>query len=244
MASLADRLRFGADGDALSSAPPLRGRARATDLQTQSLLPRCAVEPIAPDAVLLPGFAIEEAETLCADLQELLAVSPWRHMQTPAGQRMSVGMTNCGRVGWISDRAGYRYQSIDPQSDHHWPAMPLSWCKLASRAAERAGFARFEPDMCLINRYEPGARLSLHQDRNERDLTAPVVSVSLGLPALFLFGGLQREHPTRRIGLFHGDVAVWGGVHRLAFHGVQPLTDGEHPTTGRCRINLTFRRAL
>ena len=223
---------------------PLTARARASDLQTQALLPRSPLESIAPDAKLLPGFAIEEAAALCTQLQEMLAISPWRHMQTPAGQRMSVAMTNCGRVGWISDRAGYRYQSIDPQSGRPWPQLHVSWFKLAARAAAHAGFERYEPDMCLINRYEPGARLSLHQDRNERDLGAPVVSVSLGLPALFVFGGLQREHPTQRIGLFHGDVVVWGGAQRLAFHGVQPLADGEHPVTGRCRINLTFRRAL
>jgi alkylated DNA repair protein (DNA oxidative demethylase) len=193
---------------------------------------------------VLPGFASAEASGLCSQLQELLLMSPWRHMLTPGGQRMSVGMTNCGRVGWISDRAGYRYQSIDPQSGRRWPQMPASWSKLATRAAAQLGFTRFEPDACLINRYEPGARLSLHQDRNERDLGAPVVSVSLGLPALFLFGGEQREDPTQRMVLFHGDVVVWGGKQRLAFHGVQPLADGQHAATGRCRINLTFRRAL
>jgi alkylated DNA repair protein (DNA oxidative demethylase) len=221
-----------------------RTRASRADLYTQSLLPRAALEPLAPDAALLPGFAAAEATMLCAQLQELLTVSPWRHMLTPGGQRMSVGMTNCGRVGWISDRAGYRYQSVDPQTGRPWPAMPAAWCKLATRAAASAGFKRFEPDACLINRYAPGARLSLHQDRNERDLAAPVVSVSLGLPALFLFGGAKREDPTQRVVLFHGDVAVWGGAQRLAFHGVQSLMDGEHADTGRCRINLTFRRAL
>jgi DNA oxidative demethylase len=219
-------------------------RARTADLYTQALLPRAPLEPIAPDAALLPGFAAEEAAGLCAQVQEMLLTSPWRHMLTPGGQRMSVGMTNCGRVGWISDRAGYRYQSVDPQSGRQWPAMPCAWSKLAARAAALAGFERFEPDACLINRYEPGARLSLHQDRNERDMSAPVVSMSLGLPALFLFGGAQREDPTRRIVLFHGDVVVWGGTQRLAFHGIQPLADGEHAATGRCRINLTFRRAL
>jgi DNA oxidative demethylase len=219
-------------------------RARQTDLHTQALLPRATFEPIAPDAALLPGFATEEADALCAQLQQLLLTSPWRHMLTPGGQRMSVEMTNCGRVGWISDRAGYRYQSIDPQSGRQWPPMPAAWSKLATRAAAAAGFARFEADACLVNRYEPGARLSLHQDRNERDFGAPVVSVSLGLPALFLFGGMQREDPTRRIVLFHGDIVVWGGTQRLAFHGVQPIADGEHAATGRCRINLTFRRAL
>jgi alkylated DNA repair protein (DNA oxidative demethylase) len=219
-------------------------RARANDLQTRSLLPRATIEPIAPDAVTLPGFAAAEAADLYVQLQELLAISPWRHMLTPGGQRMSVAMSNCGRAGWVSDRAGYRYQSTDPQSGRPWPRMPPSWLKLATDAAAFAGFAAFEPDACLINRYQPAARLSLHQDRNERDLSAPVVSVSLGLPAQFLFGGAQRGDPVQRIALFHGDVVVWGGTQRLAFHGVQPLAEGDHAVTGRCRINLTFRRAL
>jgi alkylated DNA repair protein (DNA oxidative demethylase) len=165
-------------------------------------------------------------------------------MQTPGGQRMSVAMTNCGRAGWVSDRAGYRYQSTDPCSGRPWPSMPARWNELAARAAARAGFARFMPDACLVNRYEPGTRLSLHQDRNERDLSAPVVSISLGLPAVVLFGGMLREDPVERVPLFHTDVVVWGGAQRLAFHGIQPLVDGQHPTLGRYRINLTFRRAL
>ncbi|MGA8706319.1 MAG: DNA oxidative demethylase AlkB, partial [Steroidobacteraceae bacterium] len=194
--------------------------------------------------VLLPQFAAAAAAALCAQVEDLLLTSSWRHMQTPGGQRMSVAMTNCGRTGWVSDRAGYRYQSVDPCSGRPWPAMPCGWSKLAASAAARAGFARFEPDACLVNRYEPGARLTLHQDRNERDYSAPVVSVSLGLPAVFLFGGEHRDDPVQRVALFHGDVVVWGGSQRLAFHGIQPLSDGMHPDTGRCRINLTFRRAL
>jgi alkylated DNA repair protein (DNA oxidative demethylase) len=220
-------------------------RERAHDLVTQQpLLPRAELESIGPQAVLLPQFVVAEAALLCAQVEELLLTSPWRHMQTPGGQRMSVAMTNCGRTGWVSDRAGYRYQSIDPCSGRRWPAMPCSWSKLAASAATRAGFTRFEPDACLVNRYEPGARLSLHQDRNERDYSAPVVSVSLGVPAVFLFGGEHRDDPVQRVALFHGDVVVWGGSQRLAFHGIQPLSDGMHPDTGRCRINLTFRRAL
>jgi DNA oxidative demethylase len=213
-------------------------------LSAPALLPRAELEPIVAEAVVLPAFALTEAVELCTQLQQLLVISPWRHMVTPGGQRMSVAMTNCGRAGWVSDRAGYRYQSTDPHSCRPWPHMPASWSRLASRAAARAGFAAFEPDACLVNRYEPGARLSLHQDRNERDLSAPVVSVSLGLAALFLFGGDRREDPVRRVPLFHGDVVVWGGAQRLAFHGIQPLAAGEHAVTGRCRINLTFRRAL
>lgn len=157
---------------------------------------------------------------------------------------MSVSMTNCGQAGWISDKTGYRYDSVDPQTGHPWPPMPVSFLRLATRAAAEAGFKEFNPDVCLINRYEPGARLTLHQDKDERDFTAPIVSVSLGLPATFLFGGLQRKDRPRRFRLENGDVAVWGGPARLTYHGIAPLADGEHPLTGRCRINFTFRKAL
>jgi DNA oxidative demethylase len=156
---------------------------------------------------------------------------------------MSVAMTNCGCYGWVSDASGYRYDAIDPESGKPWPAMPAPFRKLAEDAAAEAGFPGFAPDACLINRYQPGARLSLHQDRDERHLGAPIVSVSLGLPATFLFGGLKRSDPTRRYRLEHGDVVVWGGPARLAFHGVAPLAEGEHGLLGRQRINLTFRRA-
>jgi alkylated DNA repair protein (DNA oxidative demethylase) len=157
---------------------------------------------------------------------------------------MSVAMSNCGRVGWVSDRRGYRYDALDPETGRPWPPMPAVLRELALRTAAMAGFAGFKPDACLINRYAPGTRLSLHQDRNERDLSAPVVSVSLGLPARFLFGGLRRTDGVQRLALVHGDVVVWGGGQRLAFHGVAALADGEHALTGRCRINLTFRKAL
>jgi alkylated DNA repair protein (DNA oxidative demethylase) len=220
-----------------------RSRSRQ-DLLTQPLLPRATLERIGEDAVLLPGAASDQAAALLAALQPVIAVSPWRHMVTPGGLRMSVAMSNCGQVGWISDRRGYRYDDIDPESGRPWPPMPETLRRLALQAAVTAGFAGFQPDACLINRYLPGTRLSLHQDRNEHDLSAPVVSVSLGLPAMFLFGGLRRANPAQRIALLHGDVVVWGGRQRLAFHGVTPLADGEHPLTGRCRINLTFRKAL
>jgi alkylated DNA repair protein (DNA oxidative demethylase) len=157
---------------------------------------------------------------------------------------MSVAMTNCGAVGWVTDRRGYRYDPVDPETGEAWPAMPPVFADLATRAAAAAGFDGFHPDACLINRYEPGARLSLHQDKDERDLGAPVVSVSLGLPATFLFGGMRRSERPRRVALTHGDVVVWGGPARLAFHGVMPLAAGEHETIGRRRVNLTFRRAL
>jgi alkylated DNA repair protein (DNA oxidative demethylase) len=165
-------------------------------------------------------------------------------MVTPGGFRMSVAMTNCGDAGWVSDRSGYRYDAIDPDSGKRWPAMPPVFADLAARAAGRAGFDGFATDACLINCYEPGARLSLHQDRNERDFDAPIVSVSLGLPAVFLFGGARRTDRPMRVPLEHGDVVVWGGPARLAFHGVAELHDGTHPLVGCRRINLTFRKAL
>jgi len=199
---------------------------------------------LASGAILLKGFAREDADELLAALRTVVAQAPFRHFVTPGGQTMSVAMTNCGRAGWVSDRSGYRYDACDPLTENPWPPMPAVFLSLASRAAEGAGFQSFVPDACLINRYVPGARLTLHQDKNERDFSAPIVSVSLGLPAKFLFGGLKRTDKTQRLMMNHGDVAVWGGPSRLAFHGVDTLKDGEHPATGRCRINLTFRKAL
>lgn len=201
-------------------------------------------EALAEGAALLRGFARPEAATLMETLQAVLAAAPFRHMVTPGGFRMSVAMSNCGRAGWVTDRTGYRYDPIDPMTGRPWPSMPAAFRSLAARAAASAGFPGFEPDACLINRYEPAARLSLHQDRNERDFGAPIVSVSLGLPAVFLFGGLRRRDRPRKVRLESGDIAVWGGPARLAFHGVEPLADGDDPLTGRCRINLTFRTAL
>jgi DNA oxidative demethylase len=199
---------------------------------------------LAAEAVLLRGFALECAPDLLAALESVIAAAPFRHMVTPGGQSMSVAMTNCGAAGWITDRRGYRYECTDPLTGKAWPDMPLPFLNLARLAALEGGFQGFEPDACLINRYEPGSRLTLHQDRDERDFTAPIVSVSLGLPAKFLFGGMERNAPVRRIMLHHGDTFVWGGPSRLAFHGVDTLKDGNHPETGRCRINLTFRKAL
>ncbi len=200
--------------------------------------------PLAEGAVLLGGFALPMEAPLLAALAAVVAEAPFRHMVTPGGFTMSVAMTNCGAAGWVTDRRGYRYDAIDPESRRPWPAIPATFDELARRAAEAAGFAGFAPDACLINRYEPGARLSLHQDKDERDFGAPIVSVSLGLPAIFLFGGLTRSDPARRVALRHGDVAVWGGPSRLAYHGILPLAEGEHPVLGRRRINLTFRQAL
>jgi len=193
--------------------------------------------------MLLRGFAWTDATALMKALEQVLAVSPFRHMITPGGFRMSVAMSNCGRVGWVTDRAGYRYDPIDPTTGQPWPSLPALFMRLATRAAAAGGFKGFAPDVCLINRYEPGAKLTLHQDRNECDFTAPIVSVSLGVPALFLFGGVRRSDRPRRVQLEHGDVVVWGGPARLVFHGVAPLAEDEHPLTGCCRINLTFRKA-
>jgi DNA oxidative demethylase len=193
--------------------------------------------------MLLRGFARQQQHELIAAVEAITAQAPFRHLITPGGHRMSVAMTNCGSYGWVSDASGYRYDAIDPVSAEPWPAMPPLFRTLAVEAAAEAGFAGFAPDACLINRYEPGARLTLHQDRDERNLGAPIVSVSLGLPATFLFGGMKRSDKTQRYRLEHGDVAVWGGPARLAFHGVAPLAAGEHGLLGAKRINLTFRQA-
>ena len=201
------------------------------------------VEIIGPGAVVLRGFAAADETALLNDISELSGKALFRHMVTPGGFTMSVAMTNCGELGWVTDRTGYRYDAIDPLTGKTWPPMPASFLKLATSAAATAGFPDFQPDACLVNRYEPGTRLSLHQDRNERDFNQPIVSVSLGLPATFLFGGLKRADKTVRIPLSHGDVVVWGGATRLRYHGVSPLKDGEHPLLGRRRVNLTFRKA-
>jgi DNA oxidative demethylase len=200
-------------------------------------------EAIAEGAVLLRGFARPVEDELITALREIVVQAPFRHMMTPGGHQMSVAMTNCGDAGWVTDRSGYRYDTIDPDSGKPWPPMPPSFLALAKQAALEAGFDNFATDACLINRYQPGARMSLHQDRDEGDFGAPIVSVSLGLPATFLFGGLKRSDKTQRYRLEHGDIAVWGGPARLAFHGVAPLADGEHAVLGRQRINLTFRKA-
>lgn len=199
-------------------------------------------EEIADGAVLLRGFAKPIESELIEAVRAVVAQSPFRRMTTPGGHQMSVAMTNCGERGWITDHTGYRYDPVDPRTEAPWPAMPPVLRDLARGAAEQGGFQNFAPDACLVNRYEPGTRLSLHQDKDELDYSAPIVSVSLGLPATFLFGGLARGDKPRRFRLVHGDVVVWGGPSRLAYHGVAPLTDGEHALLGRRRINLTFRR--
>jgi alkylated DNA repair protein (DNA oxidative demethylase) len=203
-----------------------------------------AKDAMAEGAVLLRGSALRFENEVLAALNGIAAVSPFRHMVTPGGFTMSVAMTNCGAAGWVTDGSGYRYDRIDPETGSPWPSMPDCFLDVAVAAAADAGYPEFCPDACLINRYQPGARLSLHQDKNERDFANPIVSVSLGLPATFLFGGLQRNDPVKKFTLRHGDVAVWGGPSRLCFHGVQQLKDGHHESLGRVRINLTFRGAL
>jgi alkylated DNA repair protein (DNA oxidative demethylase) len=194
-------------------------------------------------SAVLAGFACDRATALFSAMNDVSATSPFRRMVTQGGWQMSVAMTNCGRAGWVSDRAGYRYDPIDPETGRPWPAMPGLFYDLAAEAADMVGFEGFEPDACLINRYEPGSRLSLHQDRNERDFGQPVVTVSLGLPAIFLWGGQRREDRAARVKLAHGDVSVWGGPNRLNFHGIKELADGSHPLTGQARYSLTFRKA-
>lgn len=216
---------------------------QTSDLFADSEQPRQGAERIAPGTVLLRGFAQARVVALLAALEPLLARAPFRQMVTPGGLRMAVALSNCGALGWISDRQGYRYGPVDPQSGLHWPDMPAAFLALATDAAAAAGYADFRPDACLVNRYLPGNRLSLHQDRNERDFSAPIVSVSLGLPATFLFGGLARCDRAQRIVLSHGDVMVWGAADRLRYHGVAPLKAGSHPLLGGQRINLTFRKA-
>lgn len=200
-------------------------------------------ERLSAGAVLLHGYALPQENEILTGIARVAGAAPFRHMTTPGGFEMSVAMTNCGELGWTSDRRGYRYSPLDPMLNRPWPAMPDAFMDLAANAAEVAGFAHFRPDACLINRYVPGTRLSLHQDKDERDFSQPIVSVSLGLPATFLFGGLKRNDKAMRLPLEHGDVVVWGGEDRLRFHGVLPLREGQHSQLGNVRINLTFRKA-
>jgi alkylated DNA repair protein (DNA oxidative demethylase) len=201
-------------------------------------------EPLAEGAMLLRSFAAARDTMLLAAIESIAATAPFRRMITPGGFEMSVAMTNCGTAGWVTDRKGYRYARHDPDSGKPWPRLPQEFLALAEAAATEAGFLGFVPDACLVNRYEPGTRLSLHQDRDEADYGHPIVSVSLGLPATFQFGGLKRSDPVKKVALRHGDVVVWGGASRLFHHGVLTLKDGEHPLTGHRRFNITMRKAL
>ncbi|MBX3462959.1 MAG: DNA oxidative demethylase AlkB [Planctomycetes bacterium] len=205
--------------------------------------PEVRRQELGPGAVLLVGFARGEAGALLAAVEAVAAAAPFRRMMTPGGRAMSVAMTNCGAFGWIADARGYRYEPFDPTTQRPWPPLPPVFADLAARAAAAAGYPGFVPDACLVNRYEPGSRMAPHQDVDERDFTQPIVSVSLGLPAGFRFGGARRGDKALRVGLEHGDVVVWGGPSRRFFHGVLPVKEGVHPQCGRCRLNLTLRRA-
>jgi len=210
---------------------------------TLPLFPQDARQALAADAWLLRAYALDEAPALLDEIRQVLSIAPLRHMITASGHRMSVAMSNCGALGWVSDKAGYRYAAHDPERGLPWPVMPARFTALAARAAREAGFDNFAPDACLINRYDSGTRLSLHQDKDERDYSQPIVSVSLGVPALFLFGGARRQDKPLRVALEHGDVVVWGGSSRLNFHGVADLAHAHHPLTAHHRFNLTFRKA-
>lgn len=202
-----------------------------------------AREPIGEQAFVLRGFALPSVAQLMPALEAIQASAPFRHMETPGGFTMSVALTNSGELGWTTDGRGYRYTTHDPVSGLSWPPMPDSFKRLARTAAQEAGFPDLDPDASLINRYAPGARLSLHQDKDERSHVDPVVSVSLGIPAVFLWGGMKRSDKPARIALFHGDIVVWGGVDRLRYHGVAALKPATHPLLGEQRINITFRKA-
>jgi DNA oxidative demethylase len=222
----------------------MRNKSHQTlDLFSEATVGLPATQRFADAACLLCGFALQNESALLDALRSVAAKAPFRRMITPGGYKMSVAMTNCGSLGWVTYRSGYRYDSIDPESSKPWPAMPEAFLNLAIHAAREAGFPNFQPDACLVNRYEPGTKLSLHQDKDEKDFTQPIVSVSLGIPATFLFGGIRRADKTERIALHHGDVVVWGGTARLRYHGVAPLKDAVHPLMGNTRINLTFRKA-
>ncbi len=193
---------------------------------------------------LLRGFVLPEAQALLDAVEQVASQAPPRRMMVPGGGQMSAAMTSCGQAGWVSDPSGYRYSAMDPDSGRPWPAMPKVIFETARAAADAAGFPGFLPDSCLINAYLPGAGMGLHQDRDEPDASAPIVSLSLGLPAVFLFGGLKRADPIEKMVLEHGDAVVWGGPLRRVYHGIAPLKDGLHPLLGRRRINLTLRKAL
>jgi len=208
------------------------------------LFSHTSTDKIAYDELIyLPGFAIAQQRQLLDDLSSVLVAAPLRQMMTPMGFAMSVATSSCGALGWVSDAAGYRYSSIDPLTHAPWPPMPDSFFELAQTAAAMAGYADFQPDACLMNQYKIGTKMGLHQDKNEQDFTQPIVSVSLGIPARFQFGGKQRSDKPMQLMLHHGDVLVWGGHARLHYHGIMTVQPNTHPLLGSTRINLTFRKA-
>lgn len=197
--------------------------------------------PIAEGAVLLRGWAaVNDAQWLAA-VRQVLAQQPFQAAYTASGLPMSVRTSNCGSWGWAASRSGYGYTRSDPDSGRPWPEMPIFLKLQAQALASAAGYLAFDPDVCLINSYELGAKMGLHHDADEKDKAAPIVSVSLGLPCTFVWGGLQRSDPVRSFALEHGDVLVWGGASRMVFHGVRPLRAGQHHLLGAQRWNLTFR---
>ena len=198
---------------------------------------------LAKGAYWLRGFALPQADTICAMLIEHLKNYPPQQMMTPMGYSMSVRTTSFGEFGWVSSKQGYGYAVKNSFTNESWPPIPESFFDLAQRAANQAGYVNFKPDTCLINVYEIGDKMGLHQDKDEADFSKPIVSVSLGLPVIFQFGGLTRTAKTLKVPLSHGDVVVWGADSRLCFHGVLPLKAGTHGTLGQRRINLTFRKA-
>ena len=200
-------------------------------------------QPVALGAGISLLRAFADSRRLMPLIERVAFVAPFRHLVTPGGQTMSVAMTNCGPLGWVSDRSGYRYDARDPLSGNPWAPMPDEFRALALDAATRAGFPKFVPDACLVNRYSPGSRLTAHRDADEQDYAQPIVSVSLGLPASFAFYGLTRGGKGHSVALADGDVLVWGGPARLIYHTVRPVKPGHHPVTGNFRYNLTFRHA-
>lgn len=201
------------------------------------------LKPIANESFILPGFANTNTNTLLAAINSVIELAPLRQMRTPGGFEMAARITNCGYFGWVTDKQGYRYQTTDPETGLPWPAMPELIYQLAVDAASACGFDHFTPDVCLINCYQPGAGMGLHQDKDEKDFSAPIVSISLGVPAIFLFGGNKRQDKPCAHLLKNGDIVVWGGQDRLRFHGVQPIKLAHHPMTGQKRFNLTIRQA-
>lgn len=200
-------------------------------------------QEVLTDVVLLRHFVAPVENDILTALTSVIQLAPLRQMVTPGGFAMSVATASCGDLGWVSDQKGYRYAESDPLTGKPWPSMPASFKQLAQQAVNAAGFSGVEPDACLINQYQVGARMGLHQDKDEQDFSQPIVSVSLGLPAIFQMGAFERGDKVMKLPLYHGDVLVWGGESRLRFHGVLPIKAGAHPALGATRINLTFRKA-
>ncbi|MCB9879012.1 MAG: DNA oxidative demethylase AlkB [Planctomycetes bacterium] len=202
-----------------------------------------AAEAIVDGAFLLRGRALPVVDELLVGVQDVVEASPLRHMITPGGAPMAAAQSNCGALGWVADRRGYRYEACDPETGRPWPAMPQVFASLARDAAGECGYDGFDPDCCLLNRYEVGCGMGQHVDADEQDFAWPIVSVSLGLPMTFRFGGVERGGKTLPVVLQHGDVLVFGGAARRRYHGTSPLKRGVHPVLGACRVNLTLRRA-